>query len=82
MFWATWGVNHNPRESSTNAYVSKPLSAATVRRHIEPAFWWLKTIAWLRKVKLRGLANVHWLVCFAAAAFNLRRLTTLMAAPA
>ena len=36
----------------------------------------------LRKVKLRGPSNVHWLVCFAAAAFNLRRLITLMAAPA
>jgi hypothetical protein len=24
----------------------------------------------------------HWLVCFAAAAFNLRRLITLIAAPA
>ena len=52
------------------------------RPRIEPAFGWLKTIAWLRKVKLRGLSNVHWLVCFAAAAFNLRRLTTLLAAPA
>jgi len=52
------------------------------RPRIEPAFGWLKTIAWLRKVKLRGLSNVHWLVCFAAAAFNLRRLTRLMAAPA
>jgi hypothetical protein len=46
------------------------------------AFGWLKTIAWLREVKLRGLSNIHWLVCFAAAAFNLRRLTTLTAAPA
>src|SRR5262249_12460780 len=52
------------------------------RPRIEPAFGWLKTVAWLRKVKLRGLSNVHWLVCFAAAAFNLRRLTTLMAASA
>jgi hypothetical protein len=52
------------------------------RPRIEPAFGWLKTIAWLRKIKLRGLPNVHWLVCFAAAAFNLRRLTTRMAAPA
>lgn len=52
------------------------------RPRIEPAFGWLKTIAWLRKIKLRGLPNVHWLVCFAAAAFNLRRLTKLMAAPA
>jgi transposase len=52
------------------------------RPRIEPAFGWLKTIAWLRKIKLRGLSNVHWLVCFAAAAFNLRRLTTLQAEPA
>lgn len=52
------------------------------RPRIERAFGWLKTIGWLRKIKLRGLANVHWLVCFGAAAFNLRRLVTLMAAPA
>jgi transposase len=52
------------------------------RPRIEPAFGWLKTVAWLRKVKLRGLPKVDWLVIFASAAFNLRRLTTLMAAPA
>jgi transposase len=52
------------------------------RPRIEPAFGWLKTIGWLRKIKLRGLPNVDWLVVFASAAFNLRRLTTLMAAPA
>jgi transposase len=53
------------------------------RPRIEPAFGWLKTIAWLRKVKLRGLPNVEWLFVFASAAFNLRRLVTLRAlAPA
>jgi transposase len=52
------------------------------RPRVEPAFGWLKTIAWLRKIKLRGLSKVDWLVVFASAAFNLRRLTTLMAAPA
>ena len=52
------------------------------RPRIEPAFGWLKTIAWLRKIKLRGLSNVDWLVVFASAAFNLRRLVTLTAAPA
>ena len=52
------------------------------RPRIEPAFGWLKTVGWLRKVKLRGLRKVDWLVIFASAAFNLRRLTTLMAAPA
>ena len=52
------------------------------RPRIEPAFGWLKTIAWMRKVKLRGLAKVDWLFRFASAAFNIRRLVTLIAVPA
>ena len=52
------------------------------RPRIEPAFGWLKTVAWLRKVKLRGLAKIDWLVVFAAAAFNLKRLPKLLAASA
>ena len=48
------------------------------RPRIEPAFGWLKTIAWMRKVKLRGLANVDWLFVFASAAFNLIRLPKLL----
>jgi transposase len=51
------------------------------RPRIEPAFGWLKTIAWIRKVKLRGLANVDWLFVFASAAFNLIRLPKLMPRP-
>jgi len=50
-----------------------------VRSRIEPAFGWLKTIAWMRTVKLRGLPKVDWLVVFASAAFNLIRLLTLLA---
>jgi transposase len=49
------------------------------RPRIEPVFGWLKTIAWLRKVKLRGLPKVEWLVVFASAAFNLLRLPKLRA---
>jgi transposase len=52
------------------------------RPRIEPAFGWLKTIGWLRKVKLRGLAKVDWLVVFASAAFNLIRLPKLLPSPA
>jgi transposase len=52
------------------------------RPRIEPAFGWLKTIAWLRKVKLRGLANIDWLLVFASAAFNLLRLPKLLPRPA
>ncbi len=52
------------------------------RPRIEPAFGWLKTIAWIRKVKLRGLANVDWLFVFASAAYNLIRLPKLLPRPA
>jgi len=52
------------------------------RPRIEPAFGWLKTIAWIRKVKLRGLPNVDWLFVFASAAFNLIRLPKLLPRPA
>jgi transposase len=52
------------------------------RPRIEPAFGWLKTIAWMRKVKLRGLAKVNWLFVFASAAFNLIRLPKLLPTPA
>ena len=52
------------------------------RPRIEPAFGWLKTIAWVRKVKLRGLPNVNWLFVFASAAFNLLRLPKLLPRPA
>jgi transposase len=52
------------------------------RPRVEPAFGWLKTIAWMRKVKLRGLAKIDWLFVFASAAFNLIRLPKLLAQPA
>jgi Transposase DDE domain len=49
---------------------------------IEPAFGWLKTIAAIRKVKLRGLAKVDGRFVLASAAYNLRRLATLRPTPA
>jgi transposase len=52
------------------------------RPRIEPAFGWLKTIAWIRKVKLRGLPKVDWLFVFASAAYNLLRLPKLLPRPA
>jgi transposase len=52
------------------------------RPRIEPAFGWLKTVALLRKVKLRGLANVDRAFTFASAAFNLLRLPKLLGASA
>jgi Transposase DDE domain len=44
---------------------------------IEKVFGWLKPIAGLRKVKLRGLEKIQWLVQYAAAAYNLWRMPRL-----
>ena len=52
------------------------------RPRIERAFGWLKTIAGLRKVKLRGLPNVDAQFVLASAAFNIRRIVTLRATAA
>lgn len=52
------------------------------RPRIERAFGCLKTIAWIRKVKLRGLERMDWLLVFASAAYNLTRLSKLPLRPA
>lgn len=44
---------------------------------VEKPFGWLKQIGGLRKVKLRGLANVDWLFVFGCAAYNLLRIPKL-----
>ena len=51
-----------------------------VRKRIEEAFGWIKTVAGLRRTKLRGLAKVDWAFTFAAAAYNLVRLPKLVGA--
>jgi IS5 family transposase len=50
------------------------------RGRIERVFGWLKTVAGIRKVKLRGLAKVGWLFQYAAAAYNLWRIPRLVSA--
>jgi IS5 family transposase len=51
-----------------------------IRKRIEEAFGWIKTVAGMRKTKLRGLAKVDWAFTFAAAAYNLVRLPKLLVA--
>lgn len=46
---------------------------------VEKPFGWLKRVGGLRKVKLRGLANVEWLFVFGCAAYNLLRIPKLKA---
>jgi IS5 family transposase len=53
-----------------------------IRKRIEEAFGWMKTVGGLAQVKLRGLPKVDWVFTFAAAAYDLVRLPKLMAAAA
>ena len=51
-----------------------------IRKRIEEAFGWIKTVAGLRQTKLRGLPKVDWAFAFAATAYNLVRLPKLLGA--
>ena len=54
-----------------------------MRKRIEEAFGWIKTIAGQEKTKFRGVGRVGFAFTFAAAAYNLVRLPKLLAeAPA
>ena len=52
-----------------------------IRKRIEEAFGWIKTVAGLRQTKLRGLRKVDWAFTFATAAYDLVRLHKLAALP-
>ena len=51
-----------------------------IRKRIEEAFGWAKTVAGSRKARHRGLAKVDWQFTFAMAAYNLVRLPKLLGA--
>ena len=53
-----------------------------IRKRIEEAFGWSKTIAGLGKLHHRGLPKVDWQFAFTMAAYNLIRLPRLLAAGA
>ncbi len=50
-----------------------------IRKRIEEAFGWIKTVAGQEKTKFRGADRVGWAFTFAAAAYNLVRLPKLLA---
>ena len=50
-----------------------------IRKRIEEAFGWSKTIAGLGKLHHRGLPKVDWQFTFTMAAYNLIRLPRLLA---
>lgn len=53
-----------------------------VRKRVEEIYGWMKTTGLLRKLRHRGGRLVEWIFTFTAAAYNLVRLRTLMAATA
>jgi transposase len=50
-----------------------------IRKRIEEAFGWIKTVAGQAKTRFRGVARVELAFTFAAAAYNLVRLPKLLA---
>ncbi len=53
-----------------------------IRKRIEEAFGWIKTVAGQDRTKFRGRERVGWAFTFAATAYNLARLPKLLEAPA
>ena len=77
--------NTNGRSSAIDGRTTRHAGYAVsqrIRKRIEEAFGWIKTVAGQEKTKFRGRERVGWAFTFAAAAYNLARLPKLMAAPA
>jgi transposase len=68
-------------DGRTTRHSGYPVSQR-IRKRIEEAFGWVKTVAGQEKTKYRGRERVGWAFTFAVAAYNLIRLPKLMAAPA
>ncbi|KKN79077.1 hypothetical protein LCGC14_0344050 [marine sediment metagenome] len=54
------------------------VASQRIRKRIEEAFGWIKTVAGQDKTKFRDRDRVEWAFTFAAAAYNLVRLPKLM----
>jgi transposase len=77
--------NTNGRSSAIDARTTRHAGYAVslrIRKRIEEAFGWMKTIAGQEKTKFRGRERVGWAFALSAAAYNLARLPKLLAASA
>ena len=77
--------NTNGRSSAIDGRTTRHAGYAVsqrIRKRIEEAFGWMKTIAGQEKTKFRGRDRVGWTFTFTAAAYNLARLPKLLATPA
>ena len=71
-----------PRDCLRNFYGDYRASGQRKRKLVEQAFGWMKTVGLLRKLRHRGGELVDWIFTFTAAAYNVVRLRTLLAAEA
>jgi hypothetical protein len=55
------------------------LASQRIRKRIEEAFGWIKTVAGQQKTRFRGVGRVGFAFTFATAAYNLVRLPRLLA---
>ena len=53
-----------------------------VRKRIEEAFGWMKTVGGQRKTRYRSTARMGWMFTLAVAAYNLIRMPKLLVAEA
>ena len=75
--------NTNGRSSAIDGRTTRHAGYAAsqrIRKRIEEAFGWIKTIAGQERTKFRGRERVGWAFTFAAAAYNLARLPKLLEA--
>lgn len=74
--------NQNGRRSAIDGRTTRHAGYAIsqrIRKRIEEAFGWAKTVAGLRKLRHRGLPKVDWQFTLAMAAYDLVRLPKLLA---
>lgn len=67
---------HSAIDARTTRHASY-VASQQKRPLIERTFGWMKAIAGMKKVKLRGLRKVDWLFVLTAAAYNLLRIPKL-----
>ena len=73
--------NANGRSSAIDGRTTRHAGYAVsqrIRKRIEEAFGWIKTVAGQARTKFRGRERVGWAFAFAAAAYNLARLPKLL----
>ena len=77
--------NTNGRRSAIDHRTTRHSGYAVsqrIRKRVEEAFGWAKTVAGMRKMRHRGLPKVGWQFTLAMAAYNLVRLPKLLTEPA